>query len=366
MRILFITPYGGYTGSEILIWQLMQELSRRGKSVAWFSRHRGALATHEAEVTFPAQFYPQRTSFLQSIYEGIYVKAVGSSPVDKALLRYHKQFKPDLWYLNTATMPGVAALARKLGIPYVVHFQELTSTFDEHRSEPFLAMLQGAQTLIGCSAIVRKRIEQISLRETELLHSFVDYSRLQVRQPADVIRQQIGVPDGAFVWIMSGTESLRKGYDLIPDLLTELPDNAYVLWLGKPRDTALRTYVERRVKHENLRYIALGEHADDYYDYLNVADGFVLTSREDPHPVVMIEAAALGKPIAAFNSGGVAEFVQPGMGGVVDSFNPVDLARLMRAIMSGTLPVSAEVSKTHASNFTVSQRADDFCRIFSL
>ena len=366
MKILFITPHGGYTGSEILIWQLMQELDRRGKSVAWFSRNRGALYTQQEKVNFPAQFYPQRSSFVQSIYEGIYVKAVGNSPVDNALVRFHKQFKPDIWYLNTATMPGVAALARKLGIPYVVHFQELTSTFDEHRAEPFLAMLQGAQKLIGCSAIVRKRIEQISGRKTELLHSFVDYNRLQVRQAPEQIRQKIGIPDGAFAWMMSGTESLRKGYDLVPDLLTELPDNAYLLWLGKPRDTALRTYVEQRVKHENLNYIALGEHSDDYYDYLNAADGFVLTSREDPHPVVMIEAAALGKPIAAFNSGGVSEFIQPGMGGVVDSFNPVDLASLMQDIMSGTLAVSAAVSKTHAAGFTVSQRADDFCHIFSL
>lgn len=344
----------------------MQELERRGESVAWFSRNQGALHTQQGEVNFPAHFYPQRTSFLQSIYEGIYVKAVGHSPVDKALLRYHKQFKPDLWYLNTATMPGVAALARSLGIPYVVHFQELTSTFDEHQAEPFLAMLQGAQKLIGCSAIVRKRIEQISLRKTELLHSFVDYNRLQVRQSPELIRRKIGVPDGAFIWMMAGTESLRKGYDLIPDLLARLPEQAYLLWLGKPRDTALRTYVEQRVKHENLNYIALGEHSDDYYDYLNAADGFVLTSREDPHPVVMIEAAALGKPIAAFNSGGVAEFVQPGMGGVVDSFNPADLASLMRTIMSGTLPVSAAASIRHAATFTVSQRANDFCRIFAM
>ena len=366
MKILFITPYGGYTGSEILIWQLMQELDRRGKSVAWFSRNQGALFNNKAEVNFPTYFYPQRSSFLNSIYEGIYVKALGSTPADKALLRYHEQFKPDLWYLNTATMPDVAALARKLGIPYVVHFQELTSAFDDHRAVPFSAMLSGAQKLIGCSAIVRKRMEQISLRETELLHSFVDYNRLQVRQSATVIRSRIGVPDDAYIWIMSGTESLRKGYDLIPDLLTQLPDNAYILWLGKPRDTALRTYVEQRVRSENLHYLALGEHSDEYYDYLNAADGFVLTSREDPHPVVMIEAAALGKPIAAFNSGGVSEFVQPGMGGVVDSFNPTDLANLMRDIMSGALPVSATASKAHASDFTVARRADDFCRIFSI
>ncbi|RYF73622.1 MAG: glycosyltransferase [Cytophagaceae bacterium] len=366
MKILFITPYGGYTGSEILIWQLMQELHKRGKEVAWFSRHQGALFNQKGEVAFPTKFHLQRSSFLHSIYEGVYVKAVGNTLVDTALLRYHKQIKPDLWYLNTATMPGVAALARKLGIPYVVHFHELTSVFDEHSPEAFMAMLAGAQKLVGCAALVQRRIQQAGFPKVELLYSCIDHQRIQIRQPVATIRQRMGIPEDAFVWMMSGTASLRKGYDLIPDLLNQLPDNAWIVWLGKARDSALTTYVEQRVAQENLRYIALSEHSTDYFDYLNTTDGFVLTSREDPFPLVMIEAAALGKPIAAFNSGGVSEFVKSGMGGVVDSFNPVDLGKLMRNIMDGSLPVSAATSQEHASRFTIPHSADDFCRIFSI
>ncbi|MEZ0608860.1 glycosyltransferase family 4 protein [Fibrella sp. WM1] len=366
MKILFITPHGGFTGSEILIWQLMQELHKRGKSVAWFSRKAGALKQQQQEVSFPNQFFPQKQSFLNSFYEGVYVKATGTLPVYEALLRYHREIKPDLWYLNTAIQADVAGIARKLGVPYVVHFQELTSTFDEQKADEFLAMLSGATRLIGCSNIVQQRIAQIGFPGAALLNSFVDHSKIQVRQDRMALRRQVGLPDDAFVWLMSGTESLRKGYDLVPDILTNLPANAYLVWLGKPRDSALRVYVEQRVKHENLRYLALGEHSSDYFDYLNIADGFVLTSREDPHPVVMIEAAALGKPIAAFDSGGVTEFVQPGMGGVVASFNPADLARLMRDIMDGSLPVSAATSQAHASQFSVANRADDFCRIFNL
>lgn len=366
MKILFITPHGGYTGSEMLIWQLMQELHRRNKSVAWFSRREGALKRHQAEVAFPTTFFPQRDSFLNSIYEGVYVKVSKSLPVNKALLQYHQQVKPDLWYLNTAVMPDVAALARSLGIPYAVHLHELTSAFDEYRAEPFLAMLSGAQTLIGCAGIVQQRVRQLGFPSTQLMYSCIDQERIQVRRSIADMRRQAGIPEEAYVWIMSGTASLRKGYDLLPDLLTHLPDNVYICWLGKPRDSALRTYVERRVANEKLRYQAFGEQSDDYFDYLNMADGFVLTSREDPFPLVMIEAAALGKPIAAFNSGGVAEFVQPGMGGVVDSFNPVDLARLMESIRLGTLTTSPSISRNRAAEFSMTRQADDFCRIFNL
>jgi L-malate glycosyltransferase len=366
MKILFITPHGGYTGSEMLIWQLMQELTHRQQPVSWFSRSPGSLQQHAAEVSFPTYFYPRPLSFLNSVYDGVYRKTVGTLPVNRTLLRYHQRVKPDLWYLNTAVMPDVAALARRENIPYVVHFHELISSIDEQPRELFMQMLAGAQTLIGCSGIVQQRIRQFGFPKVELMYSCIDHRRIRIRQTAQQIRQQAGIPNDAFVWMMSGTASVRKGYDFIPDLLTHLPPNAYICWLGKPRNSALHTYVEQRVRNENLRFLALGEQSDTYFDYLNMADGFVLTSREDPFPLVMIEAAALGKPIAAFNSGGVAEFLLPGMGGTVDSFNPTDLATLMRQIMADSLPLSAAVSKTRAAEFNMTRQADDFCRLFSL
>jgi glycosyltransferase involved in cell wall biosynthesis len=48
------------------------------------------------------------------------------------------------------------------------------------------------------------------------------------------------------------------------------------------------------------------------------ANIFVLTSREDPFPLVCLEAASLGKPIICFDqSGGMPEFVSNGCGYVV-------------------------------------------------
>jgi glycosyltransferase involved in cell wall biosynthesis len=53
-------------------------------------------------------------------------------------------------------------------------------------------------------------------------------------------------------------------------------------------------------------------------DYLNQISVFALTSREDPFPLVALEAAALSKPIICFNeSGGMVEFVNNGAGIVV-------------------------------------------------
>jgi glycosyltransferase involved in cell wall biosynthesis len=51
---------------------------------------------------------------------------------------------------------------------------------------------------------------------------------------------------------------------------------------------------------------------------MNLFDVFTLTSREDPYPAVVLEAAALGKPIVCFQqSGGAPEFVEGDCGFVV-------------------------------------------------
>jgi glycosyltransferase involved in cell wall biosynthesis len=53
-------------------------------------------------------------------------------------------------------------------------------------------------------------------------------------------------------------------------------------------------------------------------DYFAAMDVFVLPSREDPFPLVCLEAAAAGRPIVCFeNAGGMPEFVEDDCGFVV-------------------------------------------------
>ncbi len=363
MRILFVTPTGGLTGSEMMLWYLLRQLAAQGHEVAFFSMQRGKLHQQAANVPFQTVFYGQKRGFVPDFYAGVYKKVFNKLPVEEALINFHRQFKPDFWYLNTITLPHVAELARSLGVPYVVHFHELLSSLDEQPAPVFDRMLSGASRLIGCSESVCQRIRQLGYDNVNLLYSCIDTERIQVNTKL-ALRAELGILPDAFIWLMSGTVSLRKGFDLVPDIVEHLPPNVCFLWVGKDKNSALTTYVRQRSQRENLPIKLLAEQGDLYYDYLNVCDGFVLTSREDPFPLVMIEAAALGKPIAAFNSGGVSEFLQPGMGTVVNSFWPADLAAAMTAIMTGQTAVLPETSRKRASEFNAKRLVDDWLEIF--
>ena len=72
-------------------------------------------------------------------------------------------------------------------------------------------------------------------------------------------------------------------------------------------------------------------------DYLAAADVFALTSREDPYPLVCLEAAALEKPIVCFASaGGAPEFVEEDCGFVVPYLDMMAMAnRVVSLLDSG-------------------------------
>ncbi|MBC8152307.1 MAG: glycosyltransferase family 4 protein, partial [Bacteroidetes bacterium] len=242
MRILFITPTGGLTGSEMMLWYLLRQLSTRGYEVGFFSMQRGRLHQLAGDVSFKTAFFNQKRGFIPDFYEGLYKKAFAKLPAEEALLRFHDEFKPDLWYLNTITMPQTAVMARSLNIPYVVHFHELLSSLDEHPAASFGQMLTGASRLIGCSEKVCQRIRQMGHQNVSLLYSCIDTDRIQVNHNLN-LRAQLNIPQDAFIWLMSGTASLRKGFDLIPDIVEHLPPNTYFLWLGKDKNSALTAYV---------------------------------------------------------------------------------------------------------------------------
>ncbi|RYU96158.1 glycosyltransferase family 4 protein [Emticicia agri] len=361
--ILFITPTGGRTGSEMLIWYLLKHLSGKIKSVIYSCQNGELFANHStADLTFINR---TQKGFLYKIYEGVYYQLFKRTPEESRVLKIQKQLKADKWYLNTLTMPRFARLAKGLQVPYYVHVHELLSVYDEIVYDDFKFQFDNAEKIICCSAIVEKRIKQMGYKNTILLHEFIDTEQIIIQQTQKDLRQKLNIPENAYIWVMSGSMNLRKGYDLALDLLANLPENTYLLWLGNIKKTGVLHYLEQRMKQEKLNFIQVGEKSDEYYDYLNLANGFVLLAREDPFPLVMIEAAFLQKPIAGFNSGGISEFSLQGMGTVIDSFNPKDLAQAMIKIQRKETTIDKELLKNRALDFDIKNQIEKWVKFFN-
>ncbi|MEU8151927.1 glycosyltransferase family 4 protein [Nonomuraea sp. NPDC048901] len=71
----------------------------------------------------------------------------------------------------------------------------------------------------------------------------------------------------------------------------------------------------------------------DVRPFLRQFDVFVSTAREDPFPLVVLEAAREGKPIVTFDSGGAVEFVGSTAGVVVHRYDIPQMSRQVTALL---------------------------------
>jgi glycosyltransferase involved in cell wall biosynthesis len=91
-------------------------------------------------------------------------------------------------------------------------------------------------------------------------------------------------------------------------------------------------------------------------DYLAAADVFVLTSREDPYPLVCLEAAAVAKPIVCFaDAGGMSEFVEEDCGFVVPY---LDLMAMTNRVVYLLDSLECRITMGAAARRKVMQRHD--------
>ncbi|MDP5139086.1 MAG: glycosyltransferase family 4 protein, partial [Spirosomaceae bacterium] len=342
-------PFGGRTGSEMMLWYYLKFLKTTPTETIVYARRKGELVNEKSPANF-TYHSNKKDSFLYGVYEGVYNKIMGQIPDITQLKRIHKKHQPDFWYINTIIMPEVSALAVRLGVPYVLHVHESITIYNDLRAEEAEVMFGNAAKIICCSEASRKYLTRMGY-DAEVSYSFIDKELINVTQSPTDLRKQLGIPLGAFVWVMSGTMSVRKGYDLIPEILEKLPKNAFIVWLGRKNPSGIWHYIERSVAHNNLNFIHVPSLSEEYYDFLNIADGFVLLSREEPLGLVLVEAAFLQKPIVGFNVGGIEEIMQEGMGALIEGMNVIELVDKMKAIQDGSLLFDKEKLRSRALEF---------------
>ncbi len=128
-------------------------------------------------------------------------------------------------------------------------------------------------------------------------------------------RMQLGVPEEAALVLGAGYGDMRKGLDLFLQTARQAwkhPDGAalHFCWVGEVAPE-LSTYLALEI--EAAMATGLGHFPgfqDDMAGFMNAADVFALTSREDPFPSVALEALASGIKVVAFaGTGGIADLL---------------------------------------------------------
>ncbi len=131
---------------------------------------------------------------------------------------------------------------------------------------------------------------------------------------------------------MCGHASLRKGADIFLETALAAPGADFV-WIGAwaPDETPDNIAYDEFVAQSPPNLFVTGA-TNNPHPHLAAADMFFLSSREDPNPLVLGEALALGKPVLAFaRATAVSELI--GRSGLLcyGEPNATDAARVVEA-----------------------------------
>jgi len=225
-------------------------------------------------------------------------------------------------YANTAATWHLASAVKGTSGLLLWHVHELTYALrltlaTERARDEF----RRADRFVAVGEAVRQGLEKeygIPAGRISLVHAFVPVVPLTDPDKANLRHQvlvELGWPDDAVVIGGCGTLGWRKGTDLFLQIARTIVErhvrDVRFLWVGGSAGEHVTIEFDHDTEALGLEQMcARVPTTADVVKYYAAMDVFAMTSREDPFPLVMLEAGAQRIPTVCFaGSGGGPEFV---------------------------------------------------------
>jgi glycosyltransferase involved in cell wall biosynthesis len=262
--------------------------------------------------------------------------------VRKAFRAAAAEFRPDVVFAPWAYPDGWAAvrLARPAGLPAVIqiHGSDVRLVGDyPGRVGGTADALRQADGVVAVSRDLAERAVRLGA-DPEWTRVVIDGVDRQTFRPGDraAARARLGFRPGVRHVLFVGALLPVKGLDVLLDACARLPGRSAPWELHLVGEGALRDRLTRQAAGAGLadRVRSHGgkPHAD-LPDWFRAADLFVLPSRSEGTPNVLLEAAACGTPFVATAVGGVPDIAPLGASRLVPAEDPGRLAEAIAAAL---------------------------------
>ena len=335
-RILFISQDAERTGAPQELLLILKFIDReKFESVLLLGRD-GPLR---------AEFDKYARVIRQSLFPGPfrYAREAFYMPRRFLLLR---RIAPDLVYCNTVLTSKWLWYARMAGIPAICHAHELGAVINRlsfldrsilrSGNHHFISASEAvARSLVGILGIPNSRVETI--------YESVDVSSWR-RVPGTELRNRL-FPQGPDLIVGTvGRIAPMKGTDRFLLMAAAVRERLHgacragFLWVGghapaekKYYDDMLRLRGELGLEED----VVFAGPQPDPLPYYSLFDCFVLPSREDPFPLVTLEAMSLSLPVIVPDTGGSSEAIDERSGVRFHGTDPEGLADAVCRVLTG-------------------------------
>ena len=231
---------------------------------------------------------------------------------------------------NTTVVGLCTEVLVKANLEVISLIHELETLISEYSLEKHaVTIAENAKKVIFASQFVQESFENVvgKLGDKAIVKPQGIYQKLvENKKATSELRKKLGLKSTAKIIVNSGFADLRKGFDLFIQIAKEAVtrnDSFHFVWLGDV-EASLNNWILKDIKDTQLmKHLHIIPFTAEISLYLEGANVFAMTSREDPFPSVVLESLALGTPVVGFENGGgfVDALSEPHFGTLVPMAN---------------------------------------------
>ncbi|MEM5882373.1 MAG: glycoside hydrolase family 99-like domain-containing protein [Candidatus Aenigmatarchaeota archaeon] len=236
----------------------------------------------------------------------------------------------DIVYVNTITILEASIAAKKLKVLSVTHVREIISE-DKYLSfeigyhpESIKKSIYNRSDILICNS-KSTLIDYKDFNWKYYLPNMVDFS-LQNQQNFNGAINNIEKNHEKIIFGIISSNTPKKGILNIVSLarlLNEYKDKIEI-WIVGPINSYIK-YIQERLKDENITFVKFIDYVTSPYELIKQIDVILsLSEFAESFGRTVAEAAALGKPVIAFNKGAIKEIVKHGETGYLAKYKDIN------------------------------------------
>lgn len=340
--ILFISHDANRAGAQLFLLNIMRYFKADGFGIKLLLVNSWGPLTTEFNEEFEVFYYSKKQEISKGRFSSLLKKENKWVDILSLLADEHSI---DLVYANTIASACVLDEVReKIGKPIISHIHELSYSLSLYSTKEDFEKLDANSTrIIACSKAVGENLHQrykIDSEKIEVVHSFVNnWAVTEISENTDraEIRKKFGIPEDKFIVTACGNADWRKGLDifiLVANQVLKIHPDIHFVWVGAKNEGELYQHIIFDIERMGIgEQVTLIPPTDKSIEIISASDIFLVSSREDPFPLVMLEAALCAKPIVGFEkTGGAAEFIEDDCGLLAPYLDIDAIARQISAI----------------------------------
>ena len=355
-RILFFLPFMNGGGAERVILTLLTHLSR--------DKYEPILVMMKNEGRY--------LSLIPKDIEVIDLKASQARFAIFKIIKIIREKEPDIVFTTLAYLNLVIAIMRPFfssDITFIARESNTVSVRNKREKYPRLfdwlykKVYRNFDVIVTQAKFMRDDLVNnygIDKSKMMIIYNPVDTQNIEIKSMQN---ETLSLPD-KYNLLAVGKLGYQKGFDILLPIMTRLDDSYHLTILGEGSDKAK---LETQIKKLGLQSrVSLLGFCDNPYAYMKQADLFVLSSRYEGLPNVVLEANSCGTPVVAFDSaGGTGEIVHEGKNGfLVSPFDEEAFAEAIIKARSYDFDKEAIMIATK-ENFAIDKIITEYERIFN-